>query len=148
MRTALVATAVLALTLAGCARERYESSYADFVQARQQDAVERGWIPDFLPESTEDLREVHAPRARQHVVMGTLPEGDLPDQCEEVEVVGTPPLDADWLPSAAGRAGTPVRCGAWDGTVDRSDADPTLVLWTDLPDESGDEGTGTSRATP
>ena len=142
MRTVLVATTVLALAVAGCARDRYESSYGDFVQARQRDAVERGWIPDFLPESTEDLREVHDPRSRQHVVRGTLTAGELPDACEEVEVVGTPPLDASWLPSVLDGAGRPVRCGAWDGTVERGTSEPTIVLWTDRPDDPDSETTG------
>ena len=136
MRTALVVTALLALVVAGCARERYASSYDDVIQARQRDAVERGWIPEFLPEGTTDLHEVHDPRARQHVVMGRLPGPDaLPDEaCAPAEVVGSPPLDAPWLPTAAGSVGTPVRCGAWDGTIDDSTDPPTLVLWTDWPD--------------
>lgn len=142
MRTVLVAATVLALALAGCARGRYESSYDDVVQARQRDAVERGWIPDFLPESTEDLHEVHDPRSRQHVVRGTLTEGQLPGACEEVEVVGTPPLDASWLPSVLEGAGQPVRCGAWDGTVERGATRPTIVLWTDRPDDPDSETTG------
>lgn len=136
-RTALVVAALLAVALAGCARDRYQSSYDDVVQAKRRDAVERGWIPEFLPEGVTDLREVHDPRSRQHVVMGRLPDGvELPEQeCEQVEIIGTPPLDADWLPTAAGSVGTPVRCGAWDGTIDDSTDPATLVLWTDWPDE-------------
>lgn len=151
MRTALVVTAVLALALTACARGRLQSSWPDVVQARQGDAIERGWIPEFLPESTTDLREVHDPSTRQHVVMGTLPGGDLPEECKEVEIVGTPPLDADWLPTAAGSVGTPLRCGAWDGTLDPDDDDATILLWTDLPDdptEEASEGEDTGDPTP
>ena len=148
MRTALVVTALLALALAGCARDRYQSSYDDMIQAKKRDAVDRGWIPEFLPESTTKLREIHDPRTRQHVVMGTLTEGQPPDACDEVEVVGTPPLDADWLPTVFDADGRPIRCGAWDGTVERGASEPTIVLWTDWPDEGsptpedGDDGTG------
>lgn len=144
MRTALVVVALVAVALTGCARERYETSYPDLVTARQRDAIERGWIPEFLPEATTDLRELHDPQTRQHVVRGTLAEEDLPEECEEVEVVGTPPLSPSWLPSGAGSVGTPLRCGSWDGTIE----DSTLVLWTDRPDERDDDededGTGTA----
>lgn len=147
MRTAVVVMAVLAVAVVGCARDRYESSYADLVQARQRDAIDRGWIPEFLPESTTDLREVHDPRTRQHVVRGTLTEGELPGDCDEVEVVGSPPLDASWLPSVLEGAGRPVRCGAWDGTVERGASQPTIVLWTDRPDDPDSE-TSTGEETP
>lgn len=145
MRTALVVVALVAVGLSGCAREQYETSYPDLVTARQRDAIERGWIPEFLPEATTDLRELHEPGTRQHVVRGTLDEEDLPDECEEVEVVGTPPLSPPWLPSAAGSVGTPLRCGGWAGTID----DSTLVLWTDRPDEDeadeeDEDGTATA----
>lgn len=143
MRTALVVTALFALAVTGCARERYASSYDDMIQAEQRDAVERGWIPEFLPESTTDLREVHDPRTRQHVVRGTLTEGQLPDACDEVEVVGTPPLDADWLPTVFDEDGRSIRCGAWDGSLERGASEPTIVLWTDWPDEGSPTPTET-----
>lgn len=132
MRAVAVA-AVVALALVGCARERYSSSYDDFVSARQQDAVDRGWIPDVLPEEATDLREVHAPADDVAVVRATLPGGIIPDACTETTTdLGEPGLDAEWVPDDVATTGTPVTCDVWSGTIDGT----TIVLWTDRASEA------------
>lgn len=128
MRTVVMAV-VVALALTGCARERYATSYEDFVSARQQDAVDRGWIPDVLPEEATDLREIHAPGEDLAVVRATLPGGGTPDDCTQTtNDIGAPALSADWIPEDVAATGTPVQCGIWSGTIDGT----TIVLWTDV----------------
>lgn len=124
--------ALLALVLAGCALDRYESSYPTFVAARQQDAVDRGWIPDLLPEESTDLREVHDIDTNAAVVRATVPGGIMPDACVETEDPGDPVLTASWIPSDVASSGTSVTCGIWSGVLDAD----TLWLWTDRADEA------------
>jgi hypothetical protein len=120
----LVAVAlVMTLGLAGCARDQYTTTYADTITARQQGAVDRGWIPDWLPEDATGLREVHRPRTGDAVIRATLPGGLLPDSCFTVETVSAPPLRPRWIGDLRG---TPVRCGTWDGRLDRA----VIVAWT------------------
>jgi len=119
----LVALAlVTALGLTGCARDQYTTTYADTITARQQGAVERGWIPDWLPEDATNLREIHRPRTGAAVVRATLPGGLLPDACFTVEDVAPPPLRPRWIGDLRG---TPVRCDGWEGRLDRA----VLVVW-------------------
>lgn len=136
MRRLLLLAAVLGLATTGCARDTYGTAYDDFVQARQQDAVDRGWIPAMLPEEATDLRELHAPAEDTAVATATLPSGRLPDECAETTTdVGAPPLEPGWLPTEALARGAPVRCGVWQGVVDGR----TLVLWTDRASEAEPE---------
>lgn len=127
MRTTMAVALAAALALTGCARDRYESAYDDFVSARQQDAVDRGWIPSMLPEEATDLREAHEPAEDTAVVRATLPGGIIPDDCAEAGAeIGQPPFSPDWMPADVAARGTPVRCGVWSGTVEGT----TIVLWT------------------
>lgn len=132
----MVAVLALAIACAACARDTYSTSYEDFVEARQQDAVDRGWIPAMLPEEATDLREVHAPAEDVAVTVATLPSGILPEGCAETTTdVGSPPLEPGWLPSDALARGTAVSCDVWQGVVDGR----TLVLWTDRASEAEPE---------
>ncbi len=49
----------LACTLAGCHSDRHESFYPSLADARRDGAIDRGWIPDFLPESSRSIHELH-----------------------------------------------------------------------------------------
>lgn len=132
MRVAVAVTLAGAVLLTGCARERYATSYDTFVEARQQDAVDRGWIPAMLPEEATELHEVHAPADDLAVVRATIPGGILPEGCRETtDEVGEPPLAADWVPEDL-RGGTTVACDVWVGRLDGR----TLVLWTDRASEA------------
>lgn len=133
MRTVLVMALATALLGTACARDTYSTSYPDLVTARQQDALDRGWIPSMLPEEATDLREVHDPSEDTAVARATLPGGILPDECTETTAdIGRPALDPDWVPDDVAARGTPVSCGVWVGTVDGR----TIVLWTDRASEA------------
>jgi hypothetical protein len=45
--------------LGGGCSDRRESSFASVKEARSSGAVARGWVPNDLPESATDLRELH-----------------------------------------------------------------------------------------
>lgn len=132
----LLLAVVLGLLATGCARDTYGTRYDDVVQARQQDAIDRGWIPAMLPEEATDLRELHAPAEDTAIAVATLPSGILPDDCTETTTeVGTPPLEPDWLPDEVLARGSAVACGVWEGVVDGR----TLLLWTDRASEAEPE---------
>jgi hypothetical protein len=49
----------LACVLIACHSDRRESSYPSLADAKKDRAIDRGWIPDFLPESSRAIHEVH-----------------------------------------------------------------------------------------
>jgi hypothetical protein len=51
----LVAVALLS----GCWWEQKEESYASFAAAEDAGAMKRGWIPEWLPRNSSDLKEKH-----------------------------------------------------------------------------------------
>lgn len=50
---------VLCVCLAGCHGDRRESFYPSLVDAKRDGAIDRGWIPDFLPGNSRDIHEMH-----------------------------------------------------------------------------------------
>jgi hypothetical protein len=56
--SALVVTGVT-LALLGCGDKLRESSYHTMSDAKKDGAIERGWIPDYLPASSRDIHEMH-----------------------------------------------------------------------------------------
>lgn len=47
------------LCLVACGNKLRESTYHTLADARQDRAIERGWIPDYLPQSSRDIHEIH-----------------------------------------------------------------------------------------
>jgi hypothetical protein len=45
----------------GCRGDRRELFYTSLADAKKDGAIDRGWIPDFLPESSRNLHELHDP---------------------------------------------------------------------------------------
>ncbi len=54
-----LAGSLLAGGVLACSLEDVESRYETFAQAEADGAVQRGWVPDFVPESSFQLRERH-----------------------------------------------------------------------------------------
>jgi hypothetical protein len=62
VRSRLAIAAAVAATLSACAGVRSESdTFATLQEARAAGAIERGWVPAGLPETTTDLRDAHLP---------------------------------------------------------------------------------------
>lgn len=49
----------LTVVFLGCHGDRHESFYPSLADAKKDGALDRGWIPDFLPESSQAIHEVH-----------------------------------------------------------------------------------------
>ncbi|HXF14761.1 MAG TPA: hypothetical protein VN517_16515 [Terriglobales bacterium] len=56
---AVTALLCLACSMIGCHGDRRESFYSSLADAKKAGAVDRGWIPDFLPESSRNVHELH-----------------------------------------------------------------------------------------
>jgi hypothetical protein len=58
----LASCLLLAAGLSGCVeacREDFESHYPDVAAARRAGALDRGWLPEFLPADATDISEEH-----------------------------------------------------------------------------------------
>jgi hypothetical protein len=53
-----LALACFAVVLAGCG-ETFENRYSDRDEAKKAGAFERGWLPEWLPSSATNVREIH-----------------------------------------------------------------------------------------
>lgn len=51
----------LALTAACAGINSQTNAFSTLAEARQAGAIEKGWVPDGLPEGSHDLREAHLP---------------------------------------------------------------------------------------
>lgn len=49
----------IAAALLACGERPIESSYKSMLEAKQEGAIDHGWIPDYLPASSRDIHEVH-----------------------------------------------------------------------------------------
>jgi len=47
------------LFLTACHGDRRESFYPSLADAKRDGAIDRGWIPDFLPENSRNIHELH-----------------------------------------------------------------------------------------
>ena len=53
-----VTTSALLLALVGCS-EQVDESYPTYADAQRAGAVDRGWVPAFVPASARDIRDTH-----------------------------------------------------------------------------------------
>lgn len=130
----IIAALVAMIVLNGCARPYHEASWPDLVAARQQDAIDRGWVPEFLPEAATDVRQRNEPSTGARIVAATLAPHVAIPECSGTSPDPVP-LDAAWFPA---EPGSPTSCpDGW--TMARSDA--TVALWNigdmePVPDDS------------
>lgn len=53
-----LSAAALSLSLVACS-EQVDESYATWAEAARSGAIERGWVPAFVPHSARDIRDSH-----------------------------------------------------------------------------------------
>ncbi len=92
----LLAVVLAAIGLVGCAQDLHEASWPDLVTARQQDALDRGWVPEWLPEAATDVAKVNRPTTGEVVVRATLPADEQVDDCVPTDDDAAPPDLVDW----------------------------------------------------
>lgn len=73
----LLASALIATSLAAC-RDTVEKRYADLAEARRDGAVDRGWIPDFVPDSAHNFHDVHDLDNNAQTLSFTVATSDVP----------------------------------------------------------------------
>ncbi len=97
---------VIAGLCGGCSDTTLEASYATLFEAVSEGAVERGWVPAWLPEGATDLKEIHDLDSGESALAFTLPDGsDWPphNQCHPEESAGVTPsrFHPAWWPTAS-----------------------------------------------
>lgn len=90
-----LAAIALFLSLGAC-REQIEESYATWSEAQSAGAVERGWIPSFVPETAQDIRDSHDLDTNAQRLEFTIPLSDVPAM-----IVGLRRVSADDNTAAA-----------------------------------------------
>ncbi|WP_372015496.1 hypothetical protein [Pseudoxanthomonas sp. 10H] len=97
------ALVVAGLGLSACAFERPESSYASLADAGRSGAVEKGWIPAWLPPEAVDIREVHDIDTNESMLAFSYDPRQgwrLSGHCQPVDVarVPSPRFSRRWWP--------------------------------------------------
>lgn len=69
-------TVALLLSLGACG-EQMEETYATWAEADRAGAVERGWVPAFVPTTAHDIMEIHDIDTNQQRLEFTIPLGDF-----------------------------------------------------------------------
>lgn len=68
----------LLLLLLGC-NEQVEESYSTYSEAQRAGAVERGWVPTFVPSSARELRDSHDLDTSRQTLRFTIPPSTVAD---------------------------------------------------------------------
>ena len=74
------------LLLAAC-NEQVSESYATWSEAEQAGAIERGWIPAFVPPSARRIRESHNLDTNRQVLRFTVRPSDVSAMVEGLRTV-------------------------------------------------------------
>ena len=66
------------------------STYRDYAEAEQDGAVQRGWIPTFVPRSAREMLEVHNLDPNQQWIRFSLPEPDARAMARRMDQIAAP----------------------------------------------------------
>ena len=80
------ATTILLLLLLGC-NEQIDESYSTYSEANRAGAVERGWIPPFVPTSARDLEDSHDLDTNRQTLRFTIPPSAVADMVSGLGVI-------------------------------------------------------------
>jgi len=103
MRTAALGLLGLALSATACS-DVMEASYLSLAEARAKGAVERGWVPAWLPESARELKEKHDLDTNRSILRFAYSDADTwapRGECSQIppSEAKTPRLTAPWWPT-------------------------------------------------
>ena len=96
---------VLTALLSGCTNDVVETSYDTSAAAIADGAIQRGWIPQWLPPDATDIREIHNVDTNQSTLYFSLPIGNdwHPSSTCRPAHAGQftgPSFNRDWIPAA------------------------------------------------
>ena len=74
MRTLVIAS--LAISLVACGEDK-KATYSTWVEAKRAGAVDKGWIPSFVPTSARDLNDMHNLDTNWQRLEFTVPAEDV-----------------------------------------------------------------------
>jgi hypothetical protein len=88
----------------GCLDTTLDASYPTMNSAVAGDAVRRGWVPDWVPSNSTDIREVHDLDSNESALSFNFPASTklvLPTQCQPVQASDVPPdrFGRSWWPT-------------------------------------------------
>ena len=94
--------AVVTITCVACS-ERREASYADLATAERAGAIRQGWIPNWVPRSARDIRELHDLDTNQGMLSFYYDPSErltIPSSCSQVRPSDalSAPFRASWWP--------------------------------------------------
>ena len=99
----LIALTAATCAAAACTDDILDASYPDQPAAVAAGAIERGWIPSWIPADATQLREVHNVDTNQSALVFSLPPRSAwqpPQECDPA-VAGQfsePAFSRDWIP--------------------------------------------------
>jgi hypothetical protein len=101
--TSWAVASVVTIICVACG-ERRETSYADLATAEQAGAIRQGWVPNWVPRSARDIRELHDLDTNQSMLSFYYDPGErlaIPSSCSPVRQSDAPsaPFRASWWPN-------------------------------------------------
>lgn len=85
----MIAAAALLLSLVAC-NEQMEETYTTYADAQDAGAIERGWIPAFVPASARDITDSHDLDTNRQTLQFTIPPSHVGPM-----VAGLPSVSAE-----------------------------------------------------
>jgi hypothetical protein len=126
----LSASLLFMIGLAACfLSETIESTYENIDEAVTAGAVERGWVPEWLPDTAVNLHEKHDLDSNASILRFSLSLTDfaIPLDCQETTVPPSATITADWWPADLHRTRRAFTCA--DGYLATDEENGYVYLW-------------------
>ena len=126
----LLASLLFVMGLVACfPSETIESTYENIDEAVKAGAVERGWVPAWLPEGAVNLHEKHDLDSNASILRFSFALTDfaIPLDCQETANPPSATLTADWWPANLHRTHRAFTCA--DGQLAIDQENGTIYFW-------------------
>jgi len=109
--------------------ETIESTYEILDEAVAAGAVERGWVPEWLPDAAVNLHEKHNLDSNASILRFSLSLTDfaIPLDCQETTDPPSATITADWWPADLHRTHRAFTCA--DGYLATDEENGFVYLW-------------------
>jgi len=99
----LIAIVAFALFSTACTNDVLDASYAGRAEAEAEGAIARGWVPEWLPATASNIREVHNLDTNESALAFSLPAGAKwrpPSSCRPAAGgdFSEPRFNREWIP--------------------------------------------------